>query len=243
MNAIYKTSRILGIAFLLQFVTSFLSGTMLSPLWNVPGNIGETMTNIAARPTLFQLNILVDMLTAFGVVFLGAMLYLTLQKQNKSMALVALGIYIVEAVLLAASKLSAYSLLLISQEYAATGQPAVLQTMGNLALQSMNFVGSTLHVMSFGFGAILFYSLLYRSGVVPRPLSLWGLVTVIPVLVGMITALFGYALPFILFVPYVPFEFVIGIWILIKGVKVEADPMPSPVLAHAVHGVVIAEEK
>ena len=241
MNAIYKTSRILGIAFLLQFVTSFLSGTLLSPLWNVPGNIGETMINIAAMPWLFQLSILVDMLTVFGVVFLGAMLYLTLQKQNKTMALVALGIYIVEAVLLAASKLSAYSLLLISQEYAATGQPAVLQTMGNLALQSMNFVGSTLHVMAFGFGALLFYPLLYRSRVVPRPLSLWGLVTVIPVLVGMITAVFGYALPFILFVPYVPFEFVIGIWILIKGVKVEEGAESSPTLGQPVQGIIIPE--
>ncbi len=228
MNTISKTSRVLGVAFLLQFVTSFLSGSFLSQMWNVSGNISETMANIAAKPWLFELNILVDMLTAFGVVFLGAALFITLQKHNKTMALVALGFYIVEGGLLAASKLSAYSLLLISQEYTAAGQPATLQTMADLALQSMNFVGNTLHVMSFGCGAILFYILLYRSGVVPRPLSLWGPITVIPVLAGMITSLFGYVLPFILFVPYVPFEFVIAIWILIKGVKVEADINPSP---------------
>ncbi len=50
MNTISKTPRVLGVAFLLQFVTSFLSGSFLSQMWNVPGNISETMANIAAKP-------------------------------------------------------------------------------------------------------------------------------------------------------------------------------------------------
>jgi len=230
MNSITKSSRVLGVAFLLQFVTSFLSGILLNPLWNVAGNISQTMLKIAARPWLFELNILVDMLTAFGVIFLGAALFITLQTHNKIMALTALAFYIVEGALLAASKLSAYSLLLTSQEYAASGQPTILQTMANLDLQSMNFVGSTLHVLTFGFGAMLFYSLLYQSRVVPRPLSLYGLITAIPILVSMVTSLFGFSLPFILLVPYVPFEFVIGIWILIKGIKEDANVKPSPAI-------------
>jgi hypothetical protein len=30
--------------------------------------------------------------------------------------------------------------------------------------------------------------------------------------------IFGFTIPFIFYVPYVPFEFVVGAWILIKGV-------------------------
>ena len=74
MNAINKTSRVLGFAFLLQFVTSFSSGVFLRQAWVVPGNIGETMINIASKPWLMRTNILVDMLTALGIIFLGAIL-------------------------------------------------------------------------------------------------------------------------------------------------------------------------
>jgi hypothetical protein len=40
MNPNKKTSRVLGIAFLLQFITSISSGLFIRPLWLVPGNIG-----------------------------------------------------------------------------------------------------------------------------------------------------------------------------------------------------------
>ncbi|MEJ2013868.1 MAG: hypothetical protein P8X64_16800 [Anaerolineales bacterium] len=43
-------------------------------------------------------------------------------------------------------------------------------------------------------------------------------VTLLPLVIGTLTAIFSYELPFVLFVPYVPFEFVISIWILMKGV-------------------------
>jgi hypothetical protein len=241
MNAFSKTSRVLGLAFLLQFVTSFLSGTLLNPTWLAPGNIGETMAKIADKPWLFQLNILVDMLTAFGIVFLGAQLFLTLQKQSKTIALLAFGLYIIEAALLAASKLPAFSLLRISQEYIANGQSAIFQTLGILALDSMNFVGSTLHMLTFGLGAILFYILLYRSGVVPRALSLWGLVTVILVLIATITSLLGSVLPFYVYVPYIPFELAIAIWILVKGIKAEAETKPA--ITKLSRKMIITEEK
>jgi hypothetical protein len=83
----------------------------------------------------------------------------------------------------------------------------------------MNFVGDTLHMLAFCLGAILFYYLLYRSVVVPRWLSLWGLITMFPLLVGTLSAVFGYDLPFAIYLPYVPYEFVIGLWILVKGAR------------------------
>jgi hypothetical protein len=166
--------------------------------------------------------ILVDMLTALGIIFLGAILFLTLRKQNEEIALVALGFYILEAALLAVSRMEAFSLLGISQEYVAAGKAANWLTTGNLALGSMDFAGSILHMLAFCLGGILFYYLLYRSGVVPRLLSLWGLITVLPCLAGTLCSLFGITVPFFIYVPYVPFELVIAIWILVKGVEEKA---------------------
>lgn len=220
MNTNRKT-RILGVAFLLQFITSLSSGTLIMPLWLVPDDIGATMLKIAENPSVLRINILVDMLTALGVILLGTVLFDTLKKQNMKLALTALGFYILEGSLLAGSRIGTFSLLRLSQEFASTGQPESLLVFGNIALQAADFVGNTLHVLAFCFGAILFYILLYKSKDVPRWLSLWGLITVIPVLAGSLTAIFDVHLPFIFFLPYVPFEFVIGIWILVRGIPEE----------------------
>jgi hypothetical protein len=219
MNTVNKTSKILGFAFLFQFVTSFSSAIFLNSAWSVSGNIRETMLKMARQPLLVRGNILLDMLTALGVIFLGAVLFVTLRKQNEKIALTALGFYILEGALLAVSRMETFSLLRLSQEYVAAGQPANLLLMGQVALEAMDFVGSTLHMLAFCFGGILFYTLLYKSGAVPRLLSLWGLITIFPMLVGTLTQIFGSTIPFIFYVPYVPFELVIGVLILIKGIQ------------------------
>ncbi len=219
MNTTNKVSRVLGVAFLLQFITSVSSGSFIRPLWLVPDDIRATMLKIAETPVVLRINILVDMFTALGVIFLGAILFVTLRKQNEKIALTALGFYILEGSLLAASRLGIFSLLQLSQEYASTGQPESLLVLGNIVLHAADFVGDALHALAFCLGAILFYILLYQSKVVLRWLSLWGLITVIPVLAGTLTALFDVHLPFIDFLPYFSFELVIGIWILIKGVS------------------------
>lgn len=219
MNTVNKTSRVLGLAFLLPFITSFASAMFLRQTWFVAGDMNETLIKIANNSLLMRINILFDMLTALGIVFLGAILFITVRKQNEKMALTALGFYILEAALLAVSRIEAFSLLRIGQEYINAGQQAILQIFGNLAFDSMEFVGSTLHMLAFCLGAILFYYLLDKSRLVPRALSLWGLITVFPLLVGTLTQIFGYTIPFIFYVPYVPFELVIAIWILAKGIR------------------------
>jgi hypothetical protein len=129
--------------------------------------------------------------------------------------------------LLAASRIGTFSLMQLSQEYASTGQPGSLLFFGNIALDAADYVGDALHVLAFCFGAILFYVLLYKSKAVPRWLSLWGLIALIPLLAGTLTAIFDVHLPFIFFLPYFPFEFVIGIWILVKGVPEEQQYIRS----------------
>ncbi|MBK9925146.1 MAG: DUF4386 domain-containing protein [Anaerolineales bacterium] len=226
MNTITKTSRVLGLAFLLQFVTSFASGAFLKGAWFVEGDMGGTMLKIATNPTVFRANILLDMLTAMGVAFLGSMLYLTLRRQNEKIALTALGLYWLEVALLAVSRMDAFSLLRLSQDYATSGQAVELLRLGKVMYESMDFVGNTLHMLVFCFGGILFYYLLYKSGIVPRWMSLWGLVTILPMLFGTFTQMFGYTIPFGFYLPYVPFELVIGVWILIKGVETDSSKLP-----------------
>jgi hypothetical protein len=216
MNANDGAPRILGVAFLLQAITSLVSGVILNLSWIVPDNISETMIRIANHAWLLRANVFGEMITAVGVIFLGAVLFLTLRRQSEIMALVGLGFYILEATLLAASRISALSLLRISQEYSTLGHPISLQAVGDLALAFMNF-GYQLLMLPFCLGAILFYYLFYRSAIIPRALSLWGLAAVSLALIGTVSALAGHELSFAVYLPYLPFEFVVGVWILVRG--------------------------
>jgi hypothetical protein len=218
MISIGSSRRILGAAFLLQAVTSLVSGLILSQVTIAPGNMVDTMTNIANDSGLMTASMLGDLVTAAGIIFLGVVLFVTLKRQSETMARVALGLYVLEAAILAASRIAGLFLLSTSQAYVTTGHPASLQTTASQAFEAMNS-GYTLALVPFGLGAILFYYLLYKSRTTPRALSLWGLVTVPLLLVATLSTLSGYDDLTFLDYPYAPFEFVIGAWILVKGVR------------------------
>jgi len=218
MNSDKNTPRLLGAAFLLQAVASLVSGLILLQPLIVSGNITESMTNIADNALQMRASIVVEMITAIGIVMLGALLFVTLKKQNMKIALVALGLYLIEAALLAASRIPAFSLLRISQESVIAGHPAYLQTLGNLFYESQSF-GYDLHMLPFALGATLFYYLFLKSGFLPRVLSLWGLIAAPLALIGTLFALLGYDVPLIVFLPNLPFELTMGVWLMVKGIR------------------------
>jgi hypothetical protein len=226
MNTDNNTPRLLGAAFLLQAVASLISGLILLQPLIVPGNISDSMTNIANSALQMRASIVVEMITAIGIVMLGSLLFVTLEKQNRNVAQVALGLYLVEAAILAASRIPAFALLRVSQEAVAAGHPANLQTLGNLFYEFQSF-GYDLHMLPFALGATLFYYLFYKSGFIPRVLSLWGLIAAPLALIGTLFALLGYDVPMVVFLPNLPFELTIGVWLVVKGIRETEDARSS----------------
>ena len=218
MNLDKNTPRLLGAAFLLQAIASLVSGLILLQPLIVPGNIIDIMTNISNNALQMRASIVVEMITAIGIVILGVLLFITLKKISMKISLVALGLYIIEAGILAASRIPAFSLLRISQESVIAGHPTYLQTLGNLFYESQSF-GYDLHMLAFALGATLFYYLFFKSGFLPRVLSLWGLIAAPLALIGILFSLFGYDVPIVVFLPNLPFELTIGVWLMVKGIR------------------------
>jgi len=127
-----NTPRYLGAAFLLQAVASLVATFLLTPLI-VQGDISASMTNIANEVLQMRASIVGEMIAIMGIVMLGSLLYLTLRDQNESIALVARGLYLVTAAIIAVSRIATFALLRISQEAVIAGYPDYLQTLGNLA--------------------------------------------------------------------------------------------------------------
>jgi hypothetical protein len=71
----------------------------------------------------------------------------------------------------------------------------------------------------FTLGGTLFYYLLFKSRYVPRVLSLFGLIVAPLALIGTVVELFGYAVPLLVFIPNLPFELALGLWLVIKGAR------------------------
>jgi len=180
------------------------------------------MTTIANGAMGMRASIVGEMITAIGVVMLGSLMYVVLKKQNEKIALVALGLYLVEVALLGLREVLAYSLLRISQESVLAGHPADLQTLGNLLYESQSFA-YTLHTLFFALGATLFYSLFYKSGYIPRVLALWGLIAAPLAFIGTLLELFAISVPLVVFIPNLPFELTMGVWLLVKGIREESE--------------------
>jgi hypothetical protein len=218
MNSDKNTPRFLGAAFLLQAIASAVAGLVLLNPLIVPGNIVDSMTNISNRVLQMRASIVVEMITAIGIVMLGCLLYATLKQQNTNVARVAMGLYIMEATILAASRIPAFALIRVSQESVAAGHPAYLQSLGSLLYQSQSF-GYDLHMLPFALGATMFYILFYKSGFLPRILSLWGIVAAPLSLVGILLYLLGYDIATVVFLPNLPFELGAGLWLVVKGIQ------------------------
>jgi hypothetical protein len=212
-----NTPRFLGAAFLLQAVASLVSTFIFTPLI-VPGNIIDSMTNIANNALKLRASIVFEMIAVIGIVMLGALLYVTLKKQNGRMALAALGLYLITAAIIAVSRIAAFALLRISQESILAGHPAYLQTLGNLFYEIQDF-GYFLHMLPYTLGATMFYYLFYKSGFLPRVLSLWGLIAAPLAFIGSLFDHLGLAIPMVIFLPNLPFDLAVGLWLMVKGLR------------------------
>jgi hypothetical protein len=219
-----KSSRMLGIAFLLQSaVIPLFSGFVLKPALFVIGGAAAVMTNVADKTLMMQGYVLLEVMQALAVAFLGAVLFGTLRKQNEKLAAAGLAFYILEAAVMISCRVGEFSLLRMSQEWLAAGRPDYLLAMGTATLSWIDFAFGGPLMLAFELGAVPFYYLLFRSRVIPRWLSLWGLITVIcPCLIATVLFFFGLDLPMFVYFIYGPFEIVAGIWIVIKGIPGEA---------------------
>lgn len=210
----------LGAALFIQAVTSIISGTIFLGPFADKNDIVSIMISTASNQAMAHLSIFLDIVTALVIVWLGVLFYNLLRKANQVWAITALAFYIVEAGMLIVSKFFGYALVQVSSAYSSSNDE-VFAAIGRMLLKVKDFSYS-MHIIPFGVGAVLFYYLLYKAKAIPSWLSLWGLIAVIPVLFAAILGAFGVEVPFFIMLPYVPFEFFAGGYIMIKGLSIKA---------------------
>jgi hypothetical protein len=224
MNTDKNTPRLLGVMFIIVIILGVLSGTFLTPLnysiTSPPDNISETMINFSDNPTKVQMSIVGFLFEAAAIVFLTVLLYAILKKQNMIIARWAFGLWILEAVFLAVRQINAFSLLFTSQAFVQSGAPSgsYFHTLGSLFYRLMQF-SYDVQMVFYCIGGFLFYYLFLRSKYVPVVLSIFGLIVVSLGFIGELLTIFGNDVPIYVFLPILPFELIIGVWLIVKGIS------------------------
>ena len=99
---------------------------------------------------------------------------------------------------------------------------ALIQFFLDLEATGINFV-----LIFMGLGAIIYFYLFLKSKLIPSGLAIWGLITYFTMFfLGFVNLLFPNipeTVLMFLFAPGTIFELVIGLWLLIKGVKTEEN--------------------
>ena len=220
MNAEVGVIRLLGVAQLVVFAASMVSERMLASAVG-SGPIVSILVNVSKNLTRMRISNLVALLNSLAIVFLAVMFYVVFHKQYRTIALVALILFVAEAITLAVSKIGAYGLIPLSQEFVEAGapEPSYLQTLGEFLYHGFDRLGYDIHMLFFCLGGILWYYLLYSSRLVPRPLAIWGLAAICLLSIPALLVLYrrGPTPLMILGLPYAPFELVLAVWLIVKG--------------------------
>ena len=221
MDIDINTVRLLGATQLLVFTSAVLGERLLASVVG-SGGISATLVNISKNVTRMRISNLLALVDSLATVVLAVLFFIVFNRQHEIIALLALGFFLVHATTRAISKIGGYALIPLSMEFVEAGAPerSYFQTLGDLLHYGIDRQGDHIHNLFFCLGGILWYYLFLESGYIPQALSLWGLVAVSLLLIPVLLQLNqrGFTHPIMAIgLLYVPFEPVLGIWLIVKG--------------------------
>ena len=230
------TARIAGLMFLLSLVVPTLGWTLSLSRMVVLGDAAATGRAVLAQPLLFRAGILSEVFTAVAVLVLAAALYRLLESVDRRIATVALVLKVAEGTLWAVIAMT-HVAALGALEGAAPGPLAAAQLHALVGLLlAAHMPVTAVPGMLLGLNLVLFLSLLFRAGYVPRALAAFGVVAYALVLlydallVASPVLAANVAVQVTGWGPSVLFELVAGPWLLLKGAsQAGAEPAGAAV--------------
>ena len=221
MNKNRGTAIIAGALFIIATVSSLLASGLTGSILTAP----DYLVRISANGNQILVVALLEFIAAAGSASIAISLYPILRKYNEALALGAIGFRIMEGVFYIVGVLCLLLLLTLSNEFVKAGAPAAsyFQTLGTLILAARDRAGFVLGVIAFCLGALMYYYVFYRSKLIPRWLSGWGLIGVVLLLSEALLTMFS-GKPFstsgitiLMVIPIAVQEMVLAVWLIVKG--------------------------
>ena len=218
---INKTTRIVGALFLTAMVGSLVGGIVfVEPFLTAP----DYLIAISENETRVIIGVFLELINGIAVLGIGVLMFPILKQYDEHTALGYLGLRIIEAVFCCVIVISPLSLITLSQEYVKAGasNASYYQAAGALSIAERASVAGLLIPVFLGLGALVFYRALYQFKLLPRFISIWGLVGAALILALNVLLTFGVevgSIGMVLALPIISNEIFLGIWLIAKGFK------------------------
>ncbi len=209
----------LGTAF--GIASAVVGGEVMSSLVQTKPLSGVVLLDLVANDSsrLLSGSFLI-LLMGISLVAMTVFLYPLFKKDSEELAMgMLLFRGVMEGVWYFMTTISFLVLLALGEEYVATGaNSTVLQSVGNVVYKFLDLLGP-LGAIMFLIGATCLYISFYRTRLIPRWLSVWGLIGVVPYMIYALLHLFGMdnGIGFYLQMLLAVQEMVMALWLIIKG--------------------------
>jgi hypothetical protein len=212
MDSNRKTAIIVGVLFITALLSSLLSGQFLESIYEP-----DYLTAVSASEKQVLIGVIFMVALTISVVSIPIVMFPILKKYNESLALMYVGARIFEGFFDIVIAISELLLLTLSREYVNAVAPVAsyFKTSGALLL-ALNEWASVVENFPYGLGALIFYYLLYRSKLIPRWLSGWGLTGATLMIATGFWRMYDPSMIF-LAIPLILNELVLAVWLFAKG--------------------------
>jgi len=219
MNSYRNNARIVGALFITATVAGLLSVVFIGSILDAK----DYLINVSAKENQVIIGALFELIMAFACAGIAIWLYPVLKKHNQALALGSVGFRIIEGVLYSVAVIVLLSLVTLSQEFVKAGasEASYFQSLGTLLLAARDWAGVS-GSLAFILGALMYYYIFYRSKLIPRWLSVWGLIGVPLWIAADLLLMFGFIESFstnmvLLNIPIAVNEMVLAVWLIVKG--------------------------
>jgi Domain of unknown function (DUF4386) len=224
-----KTARIAGWLFIVTFVASIPAALILyTPLLDHPNYIVGS-----GADSRIAFGALLEMIVIIANIGTAVVLFPILKRQHESLALGYVTARIMESAFIAVGILSLMAVVTLRQDVgAAGGASLVIAGRSLVAVHDWTFLLGPGWVVGVGNGLILGY-LMYRSGLVPRRMTMLGLIGGPLIIASGTLVLFnviepGSGVQVIATVPEFFWELLLGIYLIVKGFKPSSPLLAKP---------------
>jgi len=229
MDYYRKLAIIAGVLWIIYTGLDVLSFLFLGPL-TAPNYLVSVSENRGLVGT-GALLLLIGGACASGI---AISLYPVLKKFNAGLALGAVGFRVSEGVLRFVAVCAFLLIITLSQQFVKAGAPdsSYFQILGTLLYAGNRWLNNA-SLLAFNIGALLHYIIFYRTKLVPRWISVWGLVAAILGILSCVLVTVGLIAPFsteqvLLAVSMFPQEIVLAVWLIVKGFNPSVIASESP---------------
>jgi hypothetical protein len=209
-----NVARLIGALFLAGFLFYGVGFGLVTSVIGAP----DFLATISAHQTILVVGAFLMLLNTVVDVGKAVLFFPILENHGKRTALAYLAMLIVEVVLLDVGVVGLLMIVPLAQISLDAGQASVgwAQAMGQFLVQ-WNAIAYQIAQMSLGFGCLFLFALLFRINLIPRFLSIWGLIGYAILMTGALAEIFGIHIGLVLSLPGGLFEVALGLWLLIKG--------------------------